>query len=115
MEKYQRWQLASRLPYSIIGVIGSKADARGFMDQVRECITQKLNLQVAEEKSKIIHAKEGTTFLGYRVISLSTNKIRRIKKGGTYSRQRAVAERMTLGIPEDRLLKFCHRVQMEAV
>jgi hypothetical protein len=93
---------------SLIAVIGSKNDASDVMAEMRAFIEVSLHLHVAENKSKISHATEGTIFLGYEVISRTTDKIVRVNLKGTHTRTRAVAERMTLRIPEEKLLKFCH-------
>jgi len=94
---------------TLIGVIGSKDDAKDVMAQVRTFVESDLHLSIAERKSKISQASEGTIFLGYEVISRTTDKIMRVKyPSGIYTRKRTVAERMTLRIPEEKLLKFCH-------
>lgn len=93
---------------TLMGVIGSKSDADEVMVQVKACIETDLHLTIAADKSKISHASEGTVFLSYEVISRSTDKIKRVKSKGIYTRARAVSERMTLRIPEEKLLKFCH-------
>jgi group II intron reverse transcriptase/maturase len=94
---------------TLMGITGSKDDARAVMAQVKEFIEKDLHLRIAENKSKITHATEGTIFLGYEVISRTTNKLRRVKSpNGIYTLKRSVVERMTLRIPEEKLLKFCH-------
>jgi hypothetical protein len=94
---------------TLMGVIGSKDDAYEVMAQVKVFAENGLHLSIAESKSKISHASEGTIFLSYEVISRSTAKLKRVKSTtGIYTRKRTVAERMTLRIPEEKLLKFCH-------
>lgn len=51
----------------LIGVIGSKDDARGVFAEVRTFLTEVLALTVSEEKSGIRKASDGTKFLGYEV------------------------------------------------
>jgi RNA-directed DNA polymerase len=93
---------------TLMGIIGSRDDAREVMAQVKAFIEKDLHLNIAEQKSKISHASEGTVFLSYEVISRTTGKIKRVKSPtGIYTHKRTVAERMTLRIPEEKLLEFC--------
>jgi group II intron reverse transcriptase/maturase len=94
---------------TLMGVNGSKNDALEVMARVKEFIEKDLHLTIAEHKSKISHAEEGTKFLAYEVISRTTEKVKRVKsRKGIYTRRRTVARQMTLRIPEEKLLKFCH-------
>jgi len=94
---------------TLVGIIGSRHDAEEVMEGMKEFTTNTLHLSIAENKSKISHAPEGTIFLGYEVISRTTAKVKRIKsRNGIHAAHRTVAERMTLRIPEEKLLKFCH-------
>jgi Type II intron maturase len=92
----------------IFGIIGSKVDARGVMAHVRDFVQTALHLGIAEAKSTIHHAKEGTIFLGYEVLTRSSDKLVREKRGQTSTLCRTVAERMRLRIPEKKLRTFCH-------
>jgi group II intron reverse transcriptase/maturase len=94
---------------TLVGVIGSKPDAEEVMKGMKEFNKNVLHLSIAESKSRISQAIEGTIFLGYEVISRPTDKVKRVKsRPGLYTANRTVAERMTLRIPEEKLLKFCH-------
>ena len=94
---------------TLMGVIGSRKDAQEVMAQVKEFLETVLHLQIAERKSKISHATEGTIFLAYEVISRTTGKLKKVKApSGVYSLRRTVVEQMKLRIPKDKLLKFCH-------
>lgn len=94
---------------TLVGVIGSKHDAEEVMEGMKEFTKNALHLSIAEHKSKISSASAGTIFLGYEVISRSTDKVKRVKsRNGIHTANRTVNERMTLRIPEEKLLKFCH-------
>ncbi|MCI0561826.1 MAG: reverse transcriptase/maturase family protein, partial [Nitrososphaera sp.] len=51
----------------LIGIIGSKQDAKNVYNEVQHFLHTTLKLDISEEKSGIHHAKEGVSFLGYVV------------------------------------------------
>jgi group II intron reverse transcriptase/maturase len=93
----------------LIGIIGNKAEARWVMARVRDFLHTALHLHLAEAKSTIRHAKEGTSFLGYEVLTRSSDKLVRERRGQTHTLCRTVAERMRLRIPEKQLRRCCHQ------
>ena len=90
----------------VIGLIGSKAEAIAIMEKVKEFLVTKLKLNISETKTHIVHAKDGTGFLGYTIKIYSACKTVRIKRGNRYTLMRSIAERMQLYIPQGRLEKF---------
>jgi group II intron reverse transcriptase/maturase len=95
---------------TLVGVIGSKHDAIKVMERMKDFTKNTLHLNIAEGKSKISHASEGTVFLGYEVISKTIDRKKRVRaRSGLYTANRTLVEQMTLQIPEEKLLKFCHR------
>jgi len=90
----------------VIGIIGSKEDARQVMREVKSFLNTTLKLQVFEGKSGIAHAKEGIPFLGYVVEVYSGSRIVRTVRGGTHTRVKSTSERIRLGIPEEKLVQF---------
>jgi RNA-directed DNA polymerase len=58
----------------MIGVIGSKEDARSVFAEVRAFLTEALALTVSEEKSGIRKASDGAAFLGYEVRTYTTRQ-----------------------------------------
>jgi RNA-directed DNA polymerase len=106
---YRRLHYERYADDTLMGVTGSKKDAQEVMARVVDFLEKVLHLSIAEDKSKISHASEGTIFLGYGVISITTDKVKGvITRWGTRTRTRTMAEKMTLRIPEDKLRKFCH-------
>lgn len=104
---YKRLRYCRYADDFVIGVIGSKEDAEAVEKEVRQFIAQELKLDVAEEKSKIVHAREGVTFLGYTVKVHTGRKIITIKRGYHHARMKSVSEQLQLHIPKGRLEKFC--------
>lgn len=93
----------------IIGVIGSKADAREVMAQVTDYLRHHLRLEASPEKSKVSKASKGTMFLGYTVITVTGSRVRRTKLGRRVVRSRDCADRIHLRVPHDRLVRFNQR------
>jgi len=93
----------------IIGVIGSKADARDVMAQVADYLRHCLHLEASPEKSRLSKASKGTTFLGYTVITVTGSRVRRTKLGRRVVRSRDPADRIHLRVPHDRLVRFNQR------
>jgi RNA-directed DNA polymerase len=95
---------------TLVGVTGSKHDAVEVMERMKEFTKNILHLDIAEGKSKISHASEGTVFLGYEVISKTIDRKKRVRaRSGLRTAHRTLVEKMKLQIPEEKLLKFCHR------
>jgi len=90
----------------VIGIIGSKEDARQVMREVQSFLNTTLQLQVSEEKSGITHAKDGIPFLGYVVEVYSGSRIVRTARGDKHTRVKSTSERIRLGIPKEKLVQF---------
>jgi len=88
----------------IVGVIGSKSEARQILAELRDFVTHTLKMELASEKTGIVHGSKGTRFLGYNIRLRSTshrliktrNGVRRTMSGGT----------VTLEWPVESALKF---------
>lgn len=99
----------------LIGVIGSKQEARVVMDSVNQYLTETLKLAVAPEKSGIQAASKGVTFLGYRISTFTSNGAgRKSRREGPEGRSWRVVRRPTTGnvrlrVPRDRVTTFCKR------
>ena len=65
----------------LIGVIGSKDEARAVMQRVMEFLRTHLHLEASVEKSKLSKASVGTTFLGYTVKTVTGSRRRKTKLG----------------------------------
>jgi len=68
MEKYPRWQLASRLPYWLLGFAGPKAEAEALKERLATFLRTALHLTLASEKTYVTHARtERARVLGYDI------------------------------------------------
>jgi group II intron reverse transcriptase/maturase len=93
-----------------IGVIGSKADAKGVMEKVGIYLKSALQLDLSQEKSGITHARRGMMCLGYTVQTYSRSKIVRTKRANTrYTTQKAISEQVVLGIPGHKIAAFMRK------
>jgi group II intron reverse transcriptase/maturase len=93
----------------LIGVTGSKADAKEVMDLVKDFLHTNLRLAASSEKSKLSKASDGTLFLGYTVKTYSGNRVQRIKAQQWVVRKRDASDRIQLRVPHDRIVKFNQR------
>ena len=93
----------------VVGVIGSKAEAREVMREVTEFLRTALNLQASPEKSKVSKASKGTVFLGYQVQADTGNRVRRTRLGRRVVRSRDPSDHIHLRVPRDRLVRFNQR------
>jgi len=76
----------------LIGVIGSKAEAREVMASVQNFLAERLNLAVSPEKSGVHAASRGAPFLGFHVCTWTLPwagpMVRRVGRGGRAMRVR---------------------------
>lgn len=96
----------------VIGIIGSKEEACRIMMDVQEFLGRHLKLQVSEEKSGISKADEGTTFLGYGLITYGNGRTERMVTGNRTVIKRIPDDRMQLHVPVDRLVRFAERQRL---
>lgn len=88
----------------VISVIGSKADAVQLLAELHVFMTQRLKVELSEEKTGIVHGADGTRFLGYDIkIVTNPNHVRRTR-GGT--RRTMMMGNATLEWPMELALKF---------
>ncbi|WP_336965666.1 reverse transcriptase domain-containing protein [Sphingobium aquiterrae] len=109
---YRRLRYCRYADDFVIGVIGSKEDARGIMAEVRTFLANGLKLEVSEEKSGIRKADEGAMFLGYQLKTYGDGRTRRMIKGGRAVTMRLPGDRMQLHVPVDRLARFAERQRL---
>ena len=93
----------------LIGVIGSKDDARGILEQVRVFLREHLKLQVSEAKSGIHKADEGAEFLGYSVRTYSADYRRTIRQRGKAVMVNVVTDVVQLHVPRHKLIRFAEK------
>jgi len=109
---YRRLRYCRYADDFVIGVIGSKNDARNIMAEVRTYLAETLKLEVSEEKSGIRKADEGAMFLGYQLKTYGDGRTKRMIKGGRAVTMRVPGDRMQLHVPVDRLARFAERQRL---
>ena len=94
----------------MIGVIGSRDEARKIMDEVSSFLQDRLDLQISEKKSGIHKATEGTIFLGYRVYTFNNPKVHTYRRAEERPvRRRTARDVIQLRAPREKLVKFVER------
>jgi group II intron reverse transcriptase/maturase len=99
----------------LIGIIGSKREAREIMASVERFLTETLKLTVSPEKSGIHAASKGVSFLGYRISTYtSCGAGRKSSRKGPAGRTWRVVRRPTTGnvslrVPRKEITAFCKR------
>lgn len=106
---YRRLRYCRYADDFVIGVIGSKQDARSIMDEVKAFLAQTLKLEVSAEKSGIRKADEGAMFLGYQLKTYGDGRTRRRVIGGRAVTVRVADDRMQLHVPMEKLARFAER------
>ncbi|TKV04902.1 hypothetical protein FDX19_24995 [Citrobacter sp. wls619] len=92
----------------LIGIIGKREEAISTMQQVTRFLGETLHLEIAPEKSGVVHASDGVRFLGYDVYTYTGNRVVKTVRSGRHTTTRSVSERMQLHIPQEKLRKFCN-------
>jgi retron-type reverse transcriptase len=96
----------------LIGIIGSKQEARDILAWVTAYLGTALKLEVSNEKSKVAKASEGVTFLGYTVRTHDSKSMRRVVANGRTVTKRAPARKIQLHLPEEKLASFVERQKL---
>lgn len=91
----------------LIGIIGSKADARQVMAEVRTFLAERLKLAMSTEKSRIVKASDGGRFLGYDVKTYTADRLLAMSRGGRRYRARAPSDVVQLQVPWEKVERFC--------
>lgn len=106
---YRRFRYCRYADDFVIGIIGSKEEARTLMLDVSHWLTENLKLQVSSEKSGIVKASEGAIFLGYKLKTYSNGRDKRTVIRGRAVTRRGYRDQMQLHIPREKLVKFAER------
>ncbi len=75
-ENYRRLKYVRYADDFIIGVIGSKEDAKRIKEDIKNFLLNKLSLELSDEKTLITHTSKSAKFLGYE-ITVTRNKHQR--------------------------------------
>lgn len=85
----------------LIGIIGSKADAKQVKADVGTFIGENLRLEMSAEKTLITHGNDFAHFLGYEITASSEQNSTRMKTGYT---KRSYTGRIKLYVPKEKWL-----------
>lgn len=102
-ENYRRISYTRYADDTLIGVIGSKADAEKVKTDIKNFLADKLNLELSMEKTHVTHATKKARFLGYDVTVAKPSDDVYHKASGQISR--FSAGRIRLYVPKDKWLK----------
>ena len=103
---YRRLRYCRYADDFLIGIIGSKAEARQIMDEVRTFLADTLKLTVSEEKSGIHHASDGARFLGYDILTEDHPYPCKTSFGARRVVRRGLRDRLRLRVPREKVLAF---------
>lgn len=94
----------------LIGVIGSKGNARVVLEDVQQYLGIELRLDTSPEKTGIRKASKGAAFLGYSVRTYTQRRHQHLWNRGIRKVLAKVAsDRVQLHAPIDKLAKFAER------
>ena len=99
---YKRLKYVRYADDFLIGIIGSKEDAKRIKEDIKIFLTDKLALELSEEKTLITHTSKAAKFLGYEIDVTSSNTTRRGTNGVM---RRAFNKRVRLMIGRDTIKK----------
>lgn len=78
---FKRLQYVRYADDFIVGIIGSKEDARRLKSKIKEYLENSLKLELSEEKILITNSSDKAKFLGYEIYVRKTNVVTTNKKG----------------------------------
>jgi len=83
-ENFRRLQYVRYADDFIIGIIGSKEDAKIVKEEVSRYISEQLHLELSDEKTLITKATDKARFLGFDIrVTPQSNHTKKTKKGNT--------------------------------
>ena len=101
-DSYKRLVYARYADDFIIGVIGSKADARQVKIDVGMFIREQLHLELSQEKTLITHGTDFAQFLSFQITTSKEQNSTRTKAGYV---KRSYTGRIKLYVPKEKWLK----------
>ena len=106
-EKYKRLKYCRYADDFICGVIGSYKDAKHIMQTVSDFLRNELNLETSPDKTRIVRATKGVEFLGYNVLVIWGNRLRKLKTGEYYHLKRTINGNVLFRVPKHKIYEFC--------
>lgn len=95
---YRRLKYVRYADDFLIGIIGSKQDAVIVKEDIKNFLTNKLALELSDEKTLITHTGKAAKFLGYEIDVMKSNTTKRSNNGAL---RRAFNKRVRLMIGKD--------------
>ena len=96
---YKRIQYTRYADDFIIGVIGSKNDAKKIKQDIKNFLDNTLKLEMSEEKTKITHTSQRARFLGYDITVSRNQSLRKTVNG---YKQRTLTGVVKLYVPREK-------------
>lgn len=78
---FRRLQYVRYADDFLIGVIGSKAECERMKADIAKFMSEKLHLELSDEKTLITNAQDKAKFLGYEISVRKSNAVKRDKRG----------------------------------
>jgi group II intron reverse transcriptase/maturase len=103
-DKYKRLVYCRYADDFILGVIGTKEDAKRIKSQIEQFLAQSLHLKISEEKSSITSAQKGIEFLGYEVKTRRLTQTRKVRIAGIPTTKRTVTGAIALRVPHRKVI-----------
>ena len=92
---YRRMKYVRYADDFLIGVIGSKQDAKQIKEDIKMFLAEKLALELSDEKTLVTHTEKPAKFLGYDITVRKSNDQRRDKRGAL---RRTYGKRICLNV-----------------
>jgi len=93
----------------LVGIIGSKEDAKTVKAQLTEFLREKLQLELSAEKTLITNAKNRVRFLGYDIKRWNSHKRLRYHTKQGVMTKRTCTYHLALLMPKDKCQQFCKK------
>ena len=90
----------------LIGVCGSHEDCERIKQELTVFISERLKLELSDEKTKITHSSENARFLGYDINVRRNNQTKRTAKGIV---QRTLNQSVELLVPFEKIEQFMYQ------
>lgn len=105
---YRRIQYTRYCDDFLIGIIGSKEDAIKIKQDMKEFLTNKLKLELSEEKTLITSGKDKAKFLSYEITICNDTKTRKTARGQC----RVFNGRVKLYVPKEKWINKLKQYNM---
>lgn len=99
----RKWMVYTRYADDfLIGIGGSKEDARRIKQEIGNYLSSELHLTLSMEKTVITHTSERAKFLGYEVTVMRDRNTKRVRHGKRMRRCRIYNGKVRLYVPHDK-------------